>query len=235
MLAADESLLRWLQAQQSCRPRRSAPAACFLGGAARPCRCSTLAGRDRVHGGGAGGGAELAPRRFVRLRGEQVADDPAHHSAAGDAGHHDGNDSGDGSRSRRGGAADARRGGQAGAGAADRRRVSACALAAKLHASWISYLRRRLPKPQQRGGPADGVHDGIAPDRDRGSPQCDRSVAEPPAAEEATSSVIFEQKGTHEFSESGDADIAESPGGRGLRRSDGKPSAHRYGFPTSRC
>jgi phosphate transport system permease protein len=73
------------------------------------------AGGDRRDGGGAGGRARLDARGLVRLRREQVADDPADRAAARDAGHHDGGDSGDGARRGRGRAADAGGRGQAGA------------------------------------------------------------------------------------------------------------------------
>ena len=84
-------------------------------------RAADAPGRDRRDRGGALGGAELAARGLLRLRREQVADDPPHRPAARDARHHDRHDPRDGPRRGRGRAADAGRRGQARPRAAPRR------------------------------------------------------------------------------------------------------------------
>ena len=79
----------------------------YLGAAHAP-------GSHRGDGRGVGGCSSLHARRCLRLRGEQVADDPPHRAATGTAGHYDGHDPGDRPWGRRGGPPDARRRGQAG-------------------------------------------------------------------------------------------------------------------------
>ncbi len=123
------------------------------------------AGRDCRDRGSALRRAQLHARRLVRLRREQVADDPPHRAAAGLAGHHDRHDPGDGPRRRRGGPADAGRRGEARAGAA-RRLAAAVRHQPQLHAPGLSHLRSRVSEPEQRGRQADGLHDDAAVDRD---------------------------------------------------------------------
>ncbi len=147
----DQAVLRGEAAQPDLRQGRCAVGLAHAG-AADP------AGGDRGHRGGAGGGAALHARGLLRLRRQQVADDPAHRAAAGDARHHDRVHPRHGAGRGRGGAADAGGRGQTGARPAARRRGALPAPRPQLHAPGLSHLRPGVPEPEQRGGQADGVH-----------------------------------------------------------------------------
>src|SRR5262249_23500138 len=136
-----------------------------------------IAGGDRGHGGSAGRCAALDARRFLRLRGQQMADHSSLCPPSCHARHLDGHDPGHRARGRRSRPLDAGRRHAGGPRFAHRYGGAVCSSRAQFHASGVSNLPRQPAESRLGRCQADGVYHHALADFDHHYSQCVRHLA----------------------------------------------------------